>query len=198
MPPIPITSPRSRRWRPRAGLGPRRHSAHSGALGHGLTLVGFGVPILLSKAYLPEAAQRGAETAVGALIIVIAVRLMLRSRRQAGARRDAVRSPRAAFGIGLVHGVGGSAGVGVLLVATVPSTALALVSLVVLAAFSAVSMTLVTKGLGATLSRHAVALPTVAPVLGVSSLAFGVWYAAAVRSYPFAGTQRFQRPQMRA
>ena len=31
-------------------------------LGHGVTLVGFGVPILLFKAYLPEVAQRGVET----------------------------------------------------------------------------------------------------------------------------------------
>ena len=52
----------------------------------------------------------------------------------ARARRHEVRSPLGAFGIGLVHGMGGSAGVGVLLLAAIPSTALALVSLVVLAA----------------------------------------------------------------
>ncbi|MEA2480865.1 MAG: hypothetical protein QOJ07_2787, partial [Thermoleophilaceae bacterium] len=50
------------------------------------------------------------------------------------------RSPRAAFGIGLVHGAGGSAGVGVLLVAAVPGTAAGLAALAVLAAGTAISM----------------------------------------------------------
>ena len=158
-------------------------------LGHGLTLVGFGVPILLFKAYLPEVAQRGAETAVGVLIIVLAVRLMLRRGHRAGHDpRHVVRGPHTAFAIGLVHGIGGSAGVVVLLLAAMPSTTLALISLVVLATFAGISMTFVTRGLGATLSRHAAALPTAAPILAVLSLAFGVWYAAgawALAPYPF-------------
>ena len=158
-------------------------------LGHGVTLVGFGVPILLFKAYLPEVAQRGAETAVGVLIIVLAARLMLRRRHPGGhATRQAVRGPHTAFAVGLVHGVGGSAGVGVLLLASMPSTTLAVASLVMLATFAGVSMTFVTRGIGATLSRHAAAVPTVAPIMAVLSLAFGVWYAAgvwALAPYPF-------------
>jgi hypothetical protein len=86
--------------------------------------------------------------------------------------------------------MGGSAGVGVLLLAAVPSRTLALVALVVLAFFTAVSMTVVTTGFGAALSVRGVsgALATAAPVLGLSSLAFGLWYAAAAWSlapYPF-------------
>jgi high-affinity nickel permease len=158
-------------------------------LGHGLTLVGFGVPILLFKAYLPEVAQRGAETAVGVLIVVLAVRLMLRRRHRAGHEtRQVVRGPHTAFAIGLVHGIGGSAGVVVLLLAAMPSTTRALISLVVFATFAGISMTFVTRGLGVTLSRHATALPTAAPILAVLSLAFGVWYAAgawALAPYPF-------------
>ncbi len=158
-------------------------------LGHGVTLVGFGVPILLFKAYLPELAQRGAETAVGVLIIVLAIRLMLRHRDPGRhATRRAVRGPRTAFAIGLVHGVGGSAGVVVLFLAAMPSTALAITSLVVLATFAGISMTFVTRGIGATLSRHVVAVPIVTPILAVLSLAFGVWYAAgvwALAPYPF-------------
>jgi hypothetical protein len=49
-------------------------------------------------------------------------------------------------------------------------------------------MTFVTRGIGATLSRHAVAVPAVTPFLAVLSLAFGVWYAAgvwALAPYPF-------------
>ena len=49
-----------------------------------------------------------------------------------GAARPVARSQ--AFGIGLVHGMGGSAGVGVLLLATIPDQAEAVAALVVLAA----------------------------------------------------------------
>jgi high-affinity nickel permease len=167
-------------------------------LGHAVTLVIFGVPILVAERYLPEVVQRGAETAVAALIVFLAVRLLVRARHDrlrgragvGGEHRHAVRTPWSAFGIGLIHGMGGSAGVGVLLLAAVPSQELAVVSLVVLALFTAVSMTLVTTGFGAALSARPVAgaLTTAVPALGVASLAFGLWYAAAVWSlapYPF-------------
>jgi hypothetical protein len=167
----------------------RRRAAALGAwwgLGHALTLVVFGVPILLFEAYLPDVAQRGAETAVAALIVYLAVRLLVRHRHDHD--RHPVRSPLAAFGIGLVHGMGGSAGVGVLLLAAIPSTPLAVASLGVLALFTAVSMTMVTTGLGTALSARQGVVTAVAPVFGVASLAFGVWYAAAawsLMSYPF-------------
>ena len=178
-----------------------RAAARLGAawgLGHALTLVAFGLPILLAERYLPELVQRGAETTVAALIAFLAVRLLVRWRHGAFAMTPGgghghvhrARTPAAAFGIGLVHGMGGSAGVGVLLLAAMPSRTLALVSLVVLALFTAVSMTIVTTGFGAVLSARRVtgALTTAAPALALSSLAFGVWYAAAAWSlapYPF-------------
>jgi ABC-type nickel/cobalt efflux system permease component RcnA len=169
----------------------RRRAAALGAwwgLGHAVTLVVFGVPILLFEAYLPENVQRGAETAVAALIVYLAVRLLVRHRHRHEHGRHQVRSPLAAFGIGLVHGMGGSAGVGVLLLAAIPSTALAVASLVVLALFTGVSMTVVTTGFGATLASRPEAVRGAAPVLGLASLAFGCWYAAAAWSlmpYPF-------------
>ena len=180
-----------------------RSAARLGAwwgLGHAVTLVTFGVPILVAERYLPERAQQGAETAVAALIVFLAVRLLIRWRHGAFAllagadgevaHRHAVRSRRGAFGIGLVHGMGGSAGVGVLLLAAIPSQTLAVVSLLVLALFTAVSMTLVTTGLGATLASPVVArsVASAAPGIGLTSLAFGAWYAAAAWSlapYPF-------------
>ena len=102
--------------------------------GHALTLVVFGIPILLADRYLPDALQRGAETAVAALIVFLAVRLIVRWKHGAfalhsthdGSHRHPVRSPAGAFGIGLVHGMGGSAGVGVLLLAAIPSPDVAL------------------------------------------------------------------------
>jgi hypothetical protein len=162
----------------------RRRAAALGiwwGVGHAVTLVLFGVPILLFEAYLPDVVQRGAETAVAALIVYLAVRLLVRHRHR-HAHGHEVRRPLAAFGIGLVHGMGGSAGVGVLLLAAIPSTALAVSALVVLALFTAVSMTIVTTGFGATLGSRQSAAAAAAPVLGLASLAFGLWYAAAAWS----------------
>ena len=166
--------------------------------GHALTLVAFGIPILLADRYLPDVVQRGAETAVAALIVFLAVRLIVRWRHGAfatrsthdGGHRHPVRSPAGAFGIGLVHGMGGSAGVGVLLLAAIPSTPVAVASLFVLALFTAVSMTALTTGFGLTLGTRPVAagMGVVAPAVGAASLGFGLWYAAAawsVAPYPF-------------
>jgi hypothetical protein len=165
--------------------------------GHALTLFLLGVPIVLYRAYLPDAVQRGAETAIGFLIAGLAIWLLVRWRRGAfhahahghGARSHAhlhshegaahehprTRTPLGAFAVGLLHGIGGSAGVGILLVSTIDGTALAVVALGVLATFTAVSMTLLTTGFGLTLARSSIA--RVAPALGAASLAFGLWYA---------------------
>ncbi|MFN8224687.1 MAG: hypothetical protein U0R50_15745 [Gaiellales bacterium] len=167
--------------------------------GHALTLILFGIPILLAERFLPEGAQRGAESAVAVLIVFLAVRLLLRWRHGAFAtladdhgpiHRHQVRTPLGAFGIGLVHGIGGSAGVGVLLLAAIPSRSLAVASLLVLAVCTAISMTVVTTGFGALLTARPVAraLTRAVPALGLTSLAFGLWYGAAVWSlapYPF-------------
>ena len=138
-----------------------RSAASLGAwwgIGHGITLVLFGVPILLAERYLPERVQQGAESAVAVLIVFLAVRLLVRWRHgyfdlhahphPEQEHRHQVRTPLGAFGIGLVHGIGGSAGVGILLLATIPSETVAVASLLLLALFTAVSMSLVTMGFG--------------------------------------------------
>jgi high-affinity nickel permease len=177
----------------------RRRAAELGVfwgLGHALTLVVFGLPIVLFEAFLPESVQRGSETAVAALIVFLAVRLLIRWRSgyfhlhphahgpDEHEHVHRVRTPFGAFGIGLVHGMGGSAGVGVLLLAAIPSRALAVSALLVLATFTAVSMTVLTTGLGATLGSAPVRRTYAAaiPVLGSLRLAFGIWYAAAAWS----------------
>jgi ABC-type nickel/cobalt efflux system permease component RcnA len=180
-----------------------RSAARLGAwwgVGHGITLVVFGIPVLLAERYLPERLQQGAETAVAILIVFLAVRLIVRWRHgyfdlhahphADQGHRHAVRTPAGALGVGIVHGMGGSAGVGLLLLAAIPSETVAVASLLLLALFTAVSMTIVTAGFGVTLSSRPVAAisNTLVPVLGVASLAFGVWYAAAAWSlapYPF-------------
>jgi len=164
-------------------------------LGHAATLFAFGLPILLLGAFLPQRVQQAAETAIGVVIVYLALRLLVRWRRgelrfHAHPQAHGARTRRGAFAIGLVHGMGGSAGVGVLLVASVRSTGLAVISLGLLAVFTAVSMSVVSSGFGSMLaSRPARAsLGAVAPALGSASLVFGAWYASAawtLAPYPF-------------
>jgi ABC-type nickel/cobalt efflux system permease component RcnA len=180
----------------REGAG-RRAAALGAAwgIGHALTLFAFGLPVVLFEAYLPERIQQGAELTIGLVIVSLAVLLLVRWRRgdfhahvhehgdgahlhvhsHEKGERARTRSPRSAFGIGLVHGMGGSAGVGVLLVASIESTVYGMVALALLAGFTAVSMALLSTGLGAGLAR--LPLVRLAPALGALSLAFGVWYS---------------------
>jgi ABC-type nickel/cobalt efflux system permease component RcnA len=166
-------------------------------LGHATTLFAFGLPIVFFSAYLPEPVQRGAETAVGVMIVVLAVFLLLRWRRgrfhphahtHVHEHRDGGhghghspgrRTPLGAYAIGLVHGMGGSAGVGLLLLAQIQSRVIAVAALAVLALFTAVSMWIVSAGWAFALGRPSVrrSLDRVTPALGLASMAFGVWYA---------------------
>jgi high-affinity nickel permease len=175
----------------------------SWGLGHALSLFAFGLPIVLFKAYLPEPVQRGAETAVGVVIAALAVWLLVRWRRglfhlhlhtyegplhahghvhdgdHHPHRQLAARTPVQAFGIGLVHGMGGSAGVGVLLLASIHDRMLAVAALALFAVCTALSMAALSTGFGFTLSRARVAttLQRLAPALATLSLSFGVWYS---------------------
>ena len=203
-----IAGGKDRAGRTAAGLG------LAWGLGHASTLFVFGLPIVLFNRYLPERVMQGAETAIALVIVYLAVRLLVRWRRgyfhvhvhrhdggshahlhshaqtDSHAHPHGSRTPLGAYGIGLVHGMGGSAGVGVLLVASVESRILAVLSLVLLALFTAVSMTMLTGGFGLTLVSRPVraAFSGIAPALGVASLAFGVWYGSAawgLAPYPF-------------
>jgi high-affinity nickel permease len=163
-------------------------------LGHATSLFAFGVPIVLYRAYLPESVQRDAETAVGVMIVLLALALLNRWRcgrfhvqaheHDCDRHSHGARTPLQSYGIGLVHGIGGTAGVGLLLLAAIPDHALAIVCLAVFAVFTAVSMSLLSSAFGLTLSRPRVSrsFGHVAPALGLVSLAFGVWYALGAQS----------------
>ncbi len=153
-------------------------------LGHATALILLGVPIVLWKAYLPPRVEQSAEVTIGLVIIALALWLLVRWRRGAFAhdhthlRVPPRRTPWQAFAIGLVHGVGGSGGVGVLLLATIHSHMVALIALVLFAAFTAISMALLSTGFGMTLTRPGVqrSFARIAPALGLASLGFGLWY----------------------
>jgi high-affinity nickel permease len=173
-------------------------------LGHATTLIALGIPIVLFGAYLPDALQRSAEALVGLVIVLLAVQLLRRWRNGAfhahthahgdvvhrhvhghatGAahehRHVVVRSPAQAYAVGLVHGVGGSAGVGILLLASIPDRAEALAALVVFAFAAALAMATLSFVLGFALGRTLVErrLARLAPGLGALGIGFGFWYA---------------------
>lgn len=173
--------------------------------GHAVTLLAFGLPVVLVNAYVPELLRRAAEVLIGAIIALLAVRLLRAWRRGAfhahvhehDGRRHAhlhghahavdheheheLRSPRQAFAIGTVHGFAGSGAVTVLLLAAIPGRALAAAALVVLAVGTALSMTLLSSGFGSLLGaeRARRSLGVAVPVLGVVAAGFGTWYALA-------------------
>jgi high-affinity nickel permease len=178
----------------------------SWGIGHATTLIALGLPIVLFNSYLPKPAQQAAEFAVGLLIVALAVRLLVRwrqgrfhahlhhhegsSHRHLHSHKTSTahehvhakrlgRTPLQAYGIGLLHGAGGSAGVGLLLLAAIPSQVEATAALVVFAAFTAVSMAIASTTFGLALSRGPLlrGFATAAPALGTLSLAFGAWYA---------------------
>jgi cytochrome c biogenesis protein CcdA len=156
----------------------------SWGLGHATSLFAFGLPVVLYSAYLPEIVQQAAETSVGFMIVLLSLLLLSRWRRGVYAHRGRhthrpARTGLQAFGIGLVHGMGGTAGVGLLLLATIQSRALAVVALGIFATCTALSMAALSTGFGLALASAPArrSFQLLAPALGMASLAFGVWYA---------------------
>ena len=188
-------------------------------LGHGTTLVLVGLPLVLLGQYLPEKVGQAAEVAIGLIIVVLAVRLLVRwhrgvfhahahshesgeTHRHLHSHADdgdpqhehthyvTLRTPLSAYGVGLVHGVGGSGGITLLLLSTIPGPSEAVVALLVFAAGTAISMALLSTAFGYAISAGPVArnFERFAPVLGVLAAAFGIWYAAGalgIVAYPF-------------
>jgi len=176
--------------------------------GHATTITLLGIPIVVLDSFLPEPVQVGAETLVGVLIMGLALRLLWRwhkegfhahehrhdgevhvhlhthpdrrSSHEHGHGRPAdVRSTRGSYAIGLLHGVGGSAGIGILLLAAIPDNATAFVALALFALFTAISMGVASSLFGRALAGQRIRsrMRTATPALGTFNLAFGAWYA---------------------
>ena len=168
--------------------------------GHACTLLLVGLPAVLLGSHLPGPLQKALELLVGVVIVALAVRLLVRWRRgyfhvhvhthgdvrhahphmhEGAHTAEHTHAHGTSFGIGLLHGAGGSAGVAVLLVAAMPGTAERVAALVVFALGTAASMAAVSAAFGYALGRGPLlrSFERLAPVLGSLSLLFGTWYA---------------------
>lgn len=165
----------------------RRRSASIGlawGAGHATTVLALGVPVVLWAAAMPEGIHEVIEAVIGMVIFALGVRLLIRHRR-GGLHAHPHRPPRSlreAYGVGIVHGAGGSAAIGLLILGAIPAHGVALAGLLVFALSTAVAMSAVAAGLGRTLR-----LIPAAP-MGALVCAFGAWYVAAAAvgaPYPF-------------
>jgi ABC-type nickel/cobalt efflux system permease component RcnA len=170
--------------------------------GHAVTLLAVGLPLIALKSELPAWLERGAETGVGLVILALAIRLIVQwlrgdyragphahdrhdhrhLRHGAGSDHDhrRLRTPRQAFGIGMLHGLAGTGAVVVLLIAALPGRLEAAAALAVFAPMSIVSMALCTSAFAWVLTRPIVAplyRTVLVPALGGFGLVFGLWYA---------------------
>jgi hypothetical protein len=172
--------------------------------GHATALVAIGIPLIVFQAELPGWLVSGAEKAIGAVILVLAVRVIVKWMRgdyratahahEGGHRRRrhlrsgvgsahghvAVRSPAQAASIGLLHGLAGTGAVVLLLIAALPTQLEAALALAVFAPMSIVSMAACTAAFAWVLTRpivEPVYRTVLIPGLGLFGVMFGLWYA---------------------
>jgi high-affinity nickel permease len=151
--------------------------------GHAVTLIAIGIPMIVLKSELPGWLERGAETAIGAVIVLLATRVIRKwmrgdyraGRHAHGARGDpragkshrhlqrgaassthahhSIRSVGQAFGIGFLHGLAGTGAVVVLMLAALPTQLEAALALAVFAPVSILSMAACTTAFAWVLAR---------------------------------------------
>jgi len=163
-------------------------------LGHSVTIVAVGAAIVLLQLAVPARVGLALELAVGLVLVALGVRNL----RDAGERRGrrhghghavaggaAGSSPARAlpalarsFGVGLVHGLAGSAAVALLALAAMPTPAAAIAYLAVFSLGTVGGMVAISLGLGFPLAfaaRRPELRRWIVAGSGALSLAFGVW-----------------------
>jgi high-affinity nickel permease len=172
-----------------ADHGDTRAAARLGAwwgFGHGAILLLIGLPLIFFKSQLPASLESGAEKAVGVVILLLALRVILKwargdyktsphrhavhdtdvahersirhlhRRSRRRHRHVNVRTPQQAFGIGLLHGLAGTGAVVLLLIAALPTQLEAAAALAVFAPMTVVSMVACTSAFAWVLTRPVV------------------------------------------
>jgi ABC-type nickel/cobalt efflux system permease component RcnA len=181
-----------------------RSAARLGAwwgLGHAAILLAAGLPLIFFKAGLPGWLEAFAEKAVGVVILALAARVLVKwlrgdyrvsahahpghdhdhrhLHRPEAHRHERLRTPRQAFGIGLLHGLAGTGAVVLLLIAALPTQLEAAAALAVFAPMTVVSMAACTTAFAWVLTRRPIEpiyRSVLIPALGLFGLSFGLWY----------------------
>lgn len=174
--------------------------------GHAGALLAIGLPLIFLKSALPAWVEQAAERAVGVIIVLLALRVVVKwmrgDFRAASHRhhtevaghghghrhlhhegkpdhRHRVRTPRQAAGIGVLHGLAGTGAVVLLLIAALPTQLEAAAALLLFAPMTALSMTLCTTAFAWVLTRRLVApvyRTVLIPAFGLFGVVFGLWY----------------------
>ena len=144
-------------------------------VGHAGALVAIGIPLIAFKTELPAWLESGAEKAIGAVILVLAARVIYkwargdyranahahdgghtkrRHLRRSGSHAHVkVRTNGQAVSIGLLHGLAGTGAVVLLLIAALPNRLEAAAALAVFAPMSVLSMAAFTAAFAWVLTR---------------------------------------------
>ena len=157
-------------------------------LGHSLTILAVGALIVALHLSVPARVALGMEGAVGVVLVALGLANL---RTAAGpeehaahgadaapAREDLRAAVTRAFGVGLVHGLAGSAAVVLLALAAMPSPAAAVAYLAVFGVGTIGGMVAISLGVGAPVAwagRGPGARRWIVAGSGALSLAFGAW-----------------------
>lgn len=179
-------------------------------VGHAVTMIAVGIPLIVLVSELPSDLQKGLEFSVGIMIIVLSLKVIWGATKLSshthehthhdlpshyhvhthGSGEHNHRTERGAFAIGLLHGAGGSAGVVALILGRLENPLVAAASLVVISVFSAASMIICSWIMCRSLDRTAQSIgqKPIALIGGGLTFLFGLWYCGAALEtvpYPF-------------
>lgn len=165
--------------------GRARDSAKVGlswGVGHSISMLLLGLPVVLLSSHLPLWVYTAAEVLVGIVIIYFSIKLFIQLVNSKFHLHNAPRPKhihKRSFGVGLLHGTGGSYPGALLVLASFKTLLAASLGLVVFTLFTILSMVLVTTGFSLAVSHHKfmhIVNYVLIPVFATGSIVFGVWY----------------------
>ena len=154
----------------------------SWGLGHSVSMLVLGLPVILLASHLPLWAYSTAEFLVGTVIIYFSVRLLIQlvnSKFHLHKLPKKQHTHKKAIGVGMLHGFGGSYPGALLVLASFKTAIAASLGLLVFTFFTVVSMVIVTTLFSAAVLHHKFMHVTnyvLIPLFAFSSILFGLWY----------------------
>ncbi|MBS2012876.1 MAG: HupE/UreJ family protein [Deltaproteobacteria bacterium] len=148
--------------------------------GHTVSVVAVGVPMAVLGVRVPDSMERAVELLVALMLFVLGALAIVRARRKKAAAPGATLelSSVRAFVVGSIHGLGGSAALTLMALATVGDAGRAVMFLLVFGVGTVLGMALATLVLARSVAWMAAKRPAQAPwlerVAGMVSIAAGI------------------------